>query len=63
MAATPRDARLLGVSPSAGDQLTTVFNDREGVAVSLVSRERETISAESDLTIHKIRILPVLGGN
>ena len=37
--------------------------DTESWRPSLVSRERETISAESDLTIHKIRILPVLEGN
>ena len=35
----PRDARSLGVTPSARDQLPTVVNDREGVVTSPLGEE------------------------
>ena len=39
LATSPRDARRLGLVPSAGDKLPTVVNDREGVAVSPLGGE------------------------
>ena len=40
MSTAPREARSLGASPSARDQLT-VFNDREGVVASPLGGEQE----------------------